>query len=116
MCAVRTSRNHTQIKPFFRVFHIKIIPIFDFKCLDVRYTNYVRVNGFLHNDENGGPERVDIPQDTTSTDTNHLLPANDPEHDGEVRYKRIPPEGRCNGPARIHVIFSTYYFHIFSFL
>ena len=31
----------------------------------------------------------------------HLLPENDPEHDAEVRYQRIPRENRQNGPARI---------------
>ena len=31
----------------------------------------------------------------------HLLPENDPEHDGEVRYQRIPRENKENGPKRI---------------
>ena len=39
-------------------------------------------------------------QDTYAPDQ-HLHPENDPEHDGEIRYQRIPRENRANGPKRI---------------
>ena len=42
---------------------------------------------------------------------NHLLPSTDPERDNEIRYRRLPQEGRV--PARLYVFFNLYFIFIF---
>lgn len=70
--------------------------------IDVRYTNYVRLNGFLHTDENNaGVDTAHI--STNANSSAPLHPSNDQEREGEIRYRRLPPQGRNNGPKRTHV-------------
>ena len=76
---------------------------------DVRYTNYVRLNGYLQtNENNAGAEPSNCDGTNTASSTTPLHPSNDPEREGEIRYQRLPKRGRKDGPARTHVVF--YYF------
>ena len=66
--------------------------------LDVRYTNYVRLNGFFQTDQNNaGNEEINA-ENITSTSTEPLHPSNDPEHDGEIRYCRRRPRRQLPQP------------------
>ena len=68
----------------------------------MRYTNYVRKNGFLQTDENNAGKDAD----SASTYVNcsaPLHPSNDPEREGEIRYRRLRAQGRNDGPERTHV-------------
>ena len=77
----------------------------------MRYTNYVRLNGYLQTDENNaGAEPSNRDGTNTASSIAPLHPSNDPEREGEIRYQRLPKRGRKDGPARTHVVF--YFFCI----
>lgn len=105
MYVKRISRNHIQITQFFPVkfpFYVYIMFLYTMHHIDVRYTNYVRLNGFLHTDQNNAEKDAE-PTLTNANSSEQLHPSNDPEREGEIRYRRLPAQGRNNGPERTHV-------------
>ena len=71
----------------------------------MRYTNYVRLNGYLQTDENNAGAEPSNRDGNAVSSTEPLHPSNDPEREGEIRYQRLPKRGRKDGPACMHVIF-----------
>ena len=66
--------------------------------IDVRYTNYVRLNGFLQTDQNNAGNEENIAAKLSTKSTEPLHPSNDPEHEGEIRYCRRRPVRQGSQP------------------
>ena len=72
------------------------------------------MNGFLNGgdcaqSDSSAARANPCPESTENA--NHLHPSNDPERDGEIRYRRQPGEFRESGPEKTIVITFTISIH-----